>query len=220
MYALTPTTASTHVAVVSVCDCATASGGDGPRAKHRSRHREGVDEQPPSPGACGKVRSITWRITARQALTHPVFSSLHSFELSWPEWLASLFDMQDSTSSASGSVFSLDCVLDDHDHVPAIFQEIMLFTAGPLILFALAALFWFCVHPRLYRQHVHRHRQQHETRVKQLAQHGKHVHDADAELKRLKRHWAADPKGHRVERFTVTVIIIFFLLQVRLAVGV
>ena len=154
----------------------------------------------------------------RHSLTR--FLALHSFELSWPEWLASLFDMQDSTSSASGSVFSLDCVLDDHDHVPAIFQEIILFTAGPLILFALAALFWFCVHPRLYRQHVHRHRQQHETRVKQLAQHGKHVHDADAELKRLKRHWAANPKGHRVERFTVTVIIIFFLLQVRLAVGV
>ena len=126
-----------------------------------------------------------------------------------------IFSVQDSGSSVSGRVFSLDCVLKAQPGLPSIGQEVFLFTMLPLVLFAGAAVFWFCVHPRIYRKHVRRHKLAHSARLGELSESPSHVVEMDPKLRQLKRHWAMDPAGHRAERYVVTIIVMFFLLQVR-----
>lgn len=143
-----------------------------------------------------------------------------SFELSWPAWLETMFHVEETSSSVAGSVFNVECILSHSADFPVFFQAIALYTFTPLFLFAGAALFWFCVHPRLYKKHeveynrcVSDHAASHVT----LATGGaaSEAKAVEVELAKLRRHWAAHPKQHRQDRFIVTCVVIFFLLQVR-----
>jgi len=99
-----------------------------------------------------------------------------------------------------------------------VFQSVLLFTTLPLLLAALAAVFWFGFHPFWYRNHVAEHEASHAERVRAITASGTPRHE-DEEMRRLEKHWAASPMRHRLDRWIVTVIVMFFLLQVRRAWG-
>ena len=131
-----------------------------------------------------------------------------------------MFQVEETSSSVAGSVFNVECILTESERIPVFFQDVALFTIAPLALFAAAAAFWFCVHPRLFRKQEASYLQsvsQHNVSDATLLRPGSRADSetAQLELAKLRRHWAANPKGHRQDRFIVSCIVIFFLLQVR-----